>query len=272
VPAGLARRAASSAGDLEDPPDTAGTSGAARGLRSRAHPRIVKRPLSIRRCGFALFALTVAACVLASPSASIAKDQAAAKAAAQTVLARGARDLDARLYGRALAEFHEAYRIFPSPKIFFNIGLAHLYLGQLGEALQAFDTFLAEATDAPAESVARAKTEREALRPKVAAVTVVCPQADVELIMDGRPAGKTPLKRPIYLDPGQHQLSAKVRDGAPIVRDFIVDAGTRRTLDVPAQNGAVVSTGGGGGKGSAPTRPPSAPAPVRPPAAPAAHR
>ena len=79
------------------------------------------------------------------------KDQAAAKAAAKTVLARGARDLDARLYGRALAEFHEAYRIFPSPKIFFDIGLANMYLGHLGEALQAFETFLAEAPDAPEE-------------------------------------------------------------------------------------------------------------------------
>jgi len=215
---------------------------------------------SIRRSGFVLVALTVGASLRASPSTAAAKDQNAAKAAAQTVLARGAHDLDARLYGRALAEFQQAYRIFPSPKIFFNIGLANLYLGRLGEALQAFDTFLAEAPDAPDESVARAKSEREALRPKVAAVTVVCPQAGVELIMDGRPAGTTPLKRPIYLDPGQHQLQATLSDGAPIVRDFIVDAGTRRTLDVQATRGAALATGTGGGKGSVPTRPPPAPA------------
>ena len=222
--------------------------------------------LSIRRSGFVVVALTAGASLLASLSVATAKDQNAAKAAAQTVLARGAHDLDARLYGRALAEFQQAYRIFPSPKIFFNIGLANLYLGRLGEALQAFDTFLAEAPDAPQESVARAKTEREALRPKVGAVTIVCPQAGVELTMDGRPAGKTPLERPIYLDPGQHQLQATLSDGAPTVRDFIVDAGTRRTLDLPATRGAALSTGGGGAKGSPSTRPPSAPA------APAARR
>jgi tetratricopeptide (TPR) repeat protein len=228
-------------------------------------------PRSIRRSRFVLVAAMVTAGALGSAPvvAAPAKDQAAAKAAAKTVLARGARDLDARLYGRALAEFHEAYRIFPSPKIFFDIGLANLYLGHLGEALQAFEAFLAEASDAPEESVARARTEREALRPKVAAVTVACAQPDVELIIDGRSVGKTPLSRPVFLDPGQHQLQAKPREGPPIVRDFAVDAGTRPTLDVAL----AVAPSGAGGKGAAP-RPSTAnaPAPKRPTLAPAPQR
>ncbi|HEX2657884.1 MAG TPA: tetratricopeptide repeat protein [Polyangia bacterium] len=222
---------------------------------------------SMRRSRFAFVALTVAACLLAPPprGARAAKDQAAkdpaaAKAAAKTVLARGARDLDARLYGRALAQFNEAYKIFPSPKIFFNIGLANLYLGHLGEALQAFEAFLAEPSDAPDESVARAKAEREALRPKVAAVTVACAQPDVEVIIDGRAVGNTPLKHPVFLDPGLHQLQAKPRVGAPIAREFSVDAGTRPTLDLPlaATPAAPASSGGKGGAPAA-TRPSPAP-------------
>jgi len=201
--------------------------------------------------------VTAGGLVSTSVAAAPARDQAVAKAAAKTVLARGARDLDARLYGRALAEFHEAYRIFPSPRIFFEIGLANLYLGHLGEALQAFEAFLAEAPDAPQESLRRARTEREALRPKVAAVTVACAQADVELIVDGRPVGKTPLARPVFLDPGQHQLQAKPHEGPPIVRDFAVDAGTRPTLDVAL----VAAPSGAGGKGAAP-RAPTANAPA----------
>jgi hypothetical protein len=221
--------------------------------------------LSIRRSRFVVVVLTTGAMVFTSTAAQAERDQASAKAAAKTVLARGSRDLESRLYGRALAEFHEAYRIFPSPKIFFNIGLANLYLGRNGEAVQAFETFLAEPTGAPEESVARARTESAALRPKVAAVTVACPQVGVELVIDGRPAGKTPLPGPLYLDPGQHQLQAKPHDGAPLVRDFVVDAGTRPTLDLP----------GGPPAGVAPAHksvtspagpPPARPAPVPAPA------
>lgn len=215
--------------------------------------------LSIRRIRLVFVVLTTGAMVLTSTAAQAERDQASAKAAAKTVLARGSRDLELRLYGRALAEFHEAYRIFPSPKIFFNIGLANLYLGRNGEAVQAFETFLAAPSGAPEESVARARTESAALRPKVAAVTVACPQAGVELVIDGRPAGKTPLPRPLYLDPGQHQLQAKPRDGAPLVRDFLVDAGTRPTLDLP-------------GGPAVPPPAPHKPLPVSSSAAPAAVR
>ena len=54
-------------------------------------------------------------------------------------------------YRAALARFEEAYALVPSPKIHYDFGLAYVGLARPGEALAAFERFLAEAPDAPAD-------------------------------------------------------------------------------------------------------------------------
>jgi hypothetical protein len=158
-----------------------------------------------------------------------------AKAKAKNELAKGARYLEAGSYARALAAFEEAYRIFPSPKIFFNIGLAQSHLGHAAKAVRAFDTFLAETMDAPAELVARAKTERDVAQSKVATVDISGGVTGAEILVDDHPAGKVPLTTPLYLDPGTHRIQAPAREGTPpFNREYLAIAGTRDKIELPA--------------------------------------
>ena len=63
----------------------------------------------------------------------------AAKSAAQVRLDEGTRSFEAGDYATALRKFEDAYRIFPSPKLWFNIGSSQRLLSRPVEALHAFE-------------------------------------------------------------------------------------------------------------------------------------
>jgi hypothetical protein len=175
------------------------------------------------------------------PRAALAAD-ADARAAAKAKVERAAALLSEHDDAHALAEFEDAYRIFPSPKIFFDIGLANVGLGRNPEALRAFQRFLIEATDASTESLARAKTKIQALLPKVAIVDIVCPQAGLEIVVDDGSVGRSPLAAPLYLTPGRHRLVARVNETAPpSVMTFDVTGGARISVSVPVAPPPVTS-------------------------------
>jgi len=157
-----------------------------------------------------------------------------ARAAAKAKVEQGAALLNSHDDAQALAAFEDAYRIFPSPKIFFDIGLAHAGLKHNSQAVRAFQRFLIEAPDASVESVSRAKAQVQALLPKVAIVDVISPQAGLEIIVDEESVGRSPLASPLYLDPGQHRLLARVNETAPPgVKTFDATGGTRIRVAVP---------------------------------------
>src|SRR4051794_20380881 len=78
--------------------------------------------------------------------------EAKAKASAQILLREGTALFDRGDGAAALRKFEQAYAIFPSPKIWFDIGVAERVLDRPVEALQAFQRFLGEAVQAPVES------------------------------------------------------------------------------------------------------------------------
>jgi Tetratricopeptide repeat/PEGA domain len=154
-------------------------------------------------------------------------------------------------YQGALRKFEQARGLFPSAKIYFNLGQAYSRLGSRAAAVDAFERFLDEATDAdPARRADAARFVTE-LEPRVARVQVQVP-AGSEVAVDGRPAGVAPLKRAIPVEPGSHQVTARAPGSAmAAVGRVQVDAGEIAHWQVPvaAEAGAAA---------------PSPPAPVVP--------
>ena len=66
-------------------------------------------------------------------------NDAQAKARAQGLLSEGTAAYGRGDYAAALDKFTAAYKIFPSPKLWFNIGQANRDLGRPVEAVEAFD-------------------------------------------------------------------------------------------------------------------------------------
>ena len=207
-------------------------------------------------------ALVLALALLLATRAAVAADD---KAQAQVLLREGNGLLKQGRASEALSKFTEAYRLFPSSKLHYNLGQAHAAMA--GHEVQAYvelSQFIDEAHDAAAELRAAADTKRQQLRAKVALVTVLAPgasgDADADVLVDGVVAGKvsggsTPRDRPVVIGIGTHKLVV-ARGPLVLGEQAIVIAGGE-TLDIRV--GAAVA--------AAPVAPspaalPSAPAPA----------
>jgi len=185
-----------------------------------------------------------------------------AKARAQVLLNEGTTAYGHGDYATALEKFTAAYRIFPSPKLWFNIGQANRDLGRPVEAVAAFDRFLREASDAPTETVSEARRSAAELKARLGQIKVTCPTDGADVTVDGKQIGSTPLGEMVWTTPGRHQVAVQRAGFSPAIEDVVVDAGKTaalrvdlRPIDLRPANGAGGANAIGGAPG-APARKP----------------
>ncbi|HEV3032971.1 MAG TPA: hypothetical protein VG319_15090 [Polyangia bacterium] len=184
-----------------------------------------------------------------------------ARAQARALMQEGAQQMDDRQYDKAVESFSEAYRLVPSPKVLYNLGIAYLSVARYADALRALEGFLAEATDAPAASQATARRHVADLRAKVVTLELKSDRPGAELALDGRSLGAVTFDHPLVIDPGPHEVRA--RAGADVVEQaFTAQPGQSMTLTLTftaAANGAAGATTAGAGTSALA---PPAPAPL----------
>jgi tetratricopeptide (TPR) repeat protein len=100
--------------------------------------------------------------ILALASPAIAADE-GARDRARVEVGQGVELLGKRAFAAALERFESALALYPSPKIYYNIALAHEGLGNREQAMRAFQRFLAETPDPPAAQSAHARDQLERL-------------------------------------------------------------------------------------------------------------
>jgi len=236
---------------------------------------LTKVPTSILVvCG--LLAASTPPAAAAAPSAATAQPPAAApspqpgpsgsdaqaKARAQGLLSEGTAAYGRGDYAAALDKFTAAYKIFPSPKLWFNIGQANRDLGRPVEAVAAFDRFLREAGDAPPETLSEARRSAAELKTKLGQIKITCALDGADVTVDGKPVGSTPLGEMVWTTPGRHQIAVQHAGYSPAIEDASVAAGKTAavTFDLrPIDLRAPGSTGSAAliGSGSTPTAPPT---------------
>ena len=155
-----------------------------------------------------------------------------AKARAQALLSEGTTAYGRGDYASALDKFTAAYRIFPSPKLWFNIGQANRDLGRPVEAVEAFDRFLTEADDAPPETLTEARRSAAELKTKLGQLKVTCPTDGAEITVDGKQVGSAPLGNMVWTTPGRHQVAAQLEGFSPAIEDVVAVAGQAITIDL----------------------------------------
>jgi hypothetical protein len=153
-----------------------------------------------------------------------------AKARAQALLREGAAFYEKGNAAEALDKFNEAYAVYPSPKLWFNIGQADRDIGRPAEAMNAFERFLAEARDASAISINEADRSVAELRTKLGRLAIDCSTEGAEVEVDGKPVGNAPIPGSFWVVPGRHQVAARQTNAAPTMEYVEVAAGTIRTV------------------------------------------
>lgn len=133
---------------------------------------------------------------------------AAARASARALLREGNDKLDRGLYLEALKLFEEAYRMFSSPKLHFNIAQALYQLGRPLEALERYERFVREINKEEHLTEWRIAQERAfELQGQIATVSIQCNVVGALTTIDDRETGKTPLPRPVRVVPGVHTIT-----------------------------------------------------------------
>jgi tetratricopeptide (TPR) repeat protein len=126
-------------------------------------------------------------------------------------------------YIEAIDLFEKAYRLTGDSMILYNIGQVAARMGDLPKARETLERFLKEEKEPEAlERGRKALADVMARWPGWLRVTSPTDGALVEI--DGKPAGKTPLEKPIELSPGKHVLKVISPGKHPFERQLEVAA------------------------------------------------
>jgi hypothetical protein len=177
-------------------------------------------------------ALAVVALVAAAPRAAHA-DAAADRAEANRHFQLGVELYAEGKYDEALVEFERAYEIAPHPLVLYNMAGTQRELSHYGEAIAAYQRFLAEGEGkVSAELLAKGRAELAALEARVGRVTVTVDRDGAQVTVDGRRLGETPLAGPLVLGPGRHTVTATTPGGRSASKDVTLAAGDTAAVEI----------------------------------------
>lgn len=130
----------------------------------------------------------------------------------------------------AVAKFEEAYALFPTPALLYNIGKAYAGLSDHVRAHRALTQFLRETNDSLVDDDRRAEARAilADLAPHVGVATITAPAfAGATIELDGIALGSAPLPGPLAITPGVHEITAR-RDDVLVARKRVTIAGGGR--------------------------------------------
>jgi hypothetical protein len=137
---------------------------------------------------------------------AIAVDDPATRPLAQALMSEGVKQLQARAYDQALANFLEAYAKFPSPKILLNIASTLRDMGRLADAANTYQRYLTDPATG-SERVAEVKDLLLRLDEQLTILTVRVFPRGSDISLDGGP----------FIPVGSSLLT-RVRSGLHLIR------------------------------------------------------
>jgi hypothetical protein len=132
----------------------------------------------------------------------------------------------------AVTKFEEAYKLFPTPALLYNIGKAYAGLSDHVRAHNALSEFLRQTVDSDTDFDRRAEAQAllADLAPHVGVATITAPTfAGATLFLDGIRLGTAPLAASIAIAPGVHEVTATASpDDHLVARKRVTVAGGGR--------------------------------------------
>ena len=170
-------------------------------------------------------------CIVAGPATVSARTP---RQEASDLYRQGNRLHNKRDYQGALLKYRQAYAMYPSYKIEYNIATSLYALGRRTEAAQNFERFLQRGGEAAPRAIVRVARERLGeLSRQLASVTLSCSARGGRVLVDGKTAGRTPLPHRIYMMAGAHKIEV-IKEGYPgFSRRLVLSRGEHVDLTVP---------------------------------------
>ncbi len=153
---------------------------------------------------------------------------------AQQLLRDGNEMFWAGRVAEALQAFEDAHRLYPSPKLYFNIARCEAGLDRHARALTHYQQFLRETHEGDPQVRAEAERQVTALIPAVARLDLGEVPANAAVRIDGESTGLTPIEGPIWVEPGAHRISIELAGRPPWIGNVEGNAGDTIAVKMPA--------------------------------------
>lgn len=166
-----------------------------------------------------------------SGAADTEPGQAEAKAQARALFDLGARAYQEGRYYDAVDHFLDASRLYPNPKLTFNIAKAYDKLGNHTGALRFYREYLRGAVEAPDHADVRARTREleQVLGTRgIQQVTVLSTPEGATVFLDRRAVGVTPWTG--ETGPGRHRLELELSGHERT--DDVIEVDAHRSTDI----------------------------------------
>jgi tetratricopeptide (TPR) repeat protein len=148
---------------------------------------------------------------------------------------RGMQHFEQRAFRAAIREFELAAKAVPSADLWYNIARAHEELSEYEPAIKYYRRYLRDKVDPPdrkdveehiAQLQERLKARREAeQKPDTGTLRIEAKPEGAAIRVDGDRVGRAPLRIPLNLSPGKHQLVVSREGYAPFRAAVRVEPG-----------------------------------------------
>ena len=156
------------------------------------------------------------------------------------------KDMDALHWAEGRAKLFAAWKIFPHWSLAANLAQCEVELGRFRDAAEHAAYYLA---NAPADRHDKARALLDRALPHVGTLSIRVGPSGAEVLVDGALVGRAPLPGPLYLEPGEHQVSARHPWRIDASRAVVLAAGEKQTIEIrlwsPVVTTGVVVTGVG---------------------------
>ncbi|WP_437898758.1 PEGA domain-containing protein [Sorangium sp. So ce124] len=193
-----------------------------------------KRPL-LWTMSVAIALLAPAAAAQPAPPRAEAQESDALTDRARQLFADGVKAANAGKWADAHAAFLAAWGLKPHYQIASNLGVACLRVGKPRDAAEYLTRYLREAPATKVQERQRAEASLQEARAQVAAVTVEVAPGGAEVTVDGAIVGRAPLADPVFLDPGRHEVGAKLDGYVSQAQSVEATAGGTETVAIKLQ-------------------------------------
>jgi len=152
-----------------------------------------------------------------------------ARAQAQGLMSEGVKQLQAKAYDQALANFLAAYGQFPSPKILLNIAAALRDMGRLADAANTYQRYLVDPASG-SERLAEVKDILIDLDKQLTLLTVRVFPRGSEVSIDGGPYVAVGASEVTRVRPGLHLVTVRKQD---TTSELTINAFEGEQKDIP---------------------------------------
>lgn len=186
-----------------------------------------------RQWGLEIAFATMMAALLAAAPAVAQEPTDEQMETARVHFERGVELVGQEQWEQALAEFNASVEAMPTAPGLLNVGLCQRRLGRNLDAQRTFERFMSE-FGSTADEVDRrdAQAQLDELRGVLGRLSVTVNEAGADVLVDDRAAGRAPLAGPVFVEPGEHTVVARLEGRDPVSQTVSVAAGQQTSVNL----------------------------------------